>query len=69
MSIEWKGTRKDGKVSIGTSAVFGTPVEWFITKTAGGLYYELHFGEIKAVPRVTCATIKECKEYAEAYFV
>ena len=68
IQINWKGTRKDGKVAVGTATVFGTPVEWFITKTAGGLHYELHFGEVKAVPMITRATIADCKQYAEEYF-
>lgn len=68
IQINWKGTRKDGKVSIGTCTVFGTPVTWIITKSAGGLSYELHFEEVKAVPTIGRATINECKQYAAEYF-
>ena len=66
-TVNWKNTRKGRKVAIGTCTVVGTPVEWFITKSAGGLSYELHFGEVKVVPMVTRATIIDCKLYAENY--
>jgi hypothetical protein len=66
--IEWKGTRKDGKVAVGKEKVGDTEIEWFVTKSAGGLSYSLHLGAVKTVPMVTRSTIIECKLYAEAYF-
>jgi hypothetical protein len=66
--IEWKGTRKDGKVAVGKLMVGATEVEWVITKSAGGLSYSLHLGEVKTVPMVTRSTIIECKLYAQEYF-
>jgi len=66
--INWKATRKDGKVAVGTTSVGTTPVEWNITKSKGGLNYQLHLGEVGKVPMITRATIDDCKVYAEAYF-
>ena len=66
--IEWKKVRKNGLVAIGTETVSDTEIEWNITKSAGGLCYTLHLGEVKSVPMVTRSTINDCKVYAEVYF-
>lgn len=66
--IEWKGTRKNGVVSTGVQRVSNQEVDWFITKSAGGLCYSLHFGTVGKVPMVTRSTIIECKQYAGVYF-
>lgn len=68
INIEWKNTRKNGTVRIGTQQVGDTELEWFITKSAGGQSYQLHMGEVKPVAMVTRATIEDCKEYASKYF-
>ncbi len=66
--IEWKNTRKDRKVAVGTQTVMGQSFEWFVTKSLGGLAYCLHLCEVKAVPMLTRSTIIECKQYAEGFF-
>lgn len=66
--IDWKNTRKAGKVATGTEEVGSTPVQWNITKSPGGLSYQLHLGEVGKVPMITRPTINDCKVYAEAYF-
>jgi hypothetical protein len=66
--IDWIKTRKNGKVAVGIGRVGTTDVEWSITKSAGGLNYQLHLGEVGKVPMITRATIDDCKVYAEAYF-
>jgi hypothetical protein len=66
--IDWTRTRKNGKVAIGTETAYTKTVEWNITKSPGGLSYQLHLGEVKVVPMITRTTIDDCKVYAEAYF-
>lgn len=66
--IEWTRTRKNGKVAVGKTMVGTTEVEWNITKSPGGLSFQLHLGEVKKIPMLTRGTIDDCKIYAEAYF-
>lgn len=66
--IEWKGTRKDGKVAVGTQEAMGQTIEWFVTKSPGGINYCLHLCEVKPTAMVSRSTIIECKQYAEGYF-
>ena len=65
--IEWKRTRKNGVVEIGTKRVGASTVTWTIKKSGGGLSYQLFLGEPTDTPMFTRATIDDCKIIAEVY--
>ena len=65
--IDWKNTRKNGAVAIGTKVIKDSSITWVIRKSVGGLNYRLFLGETQTNPMYTRPTINDCKVLAEAY--
>jgi hypothetical protein len=65
--IEWKNTRKNGVVAIGTKAIGNSSITWVIKKSAGGLNYQLFLGETEKNPMYSRPSINDCKVLAEAF--
>lgn len=67
MKLEWKKVRRKGVVAIGEGNLNGRPVIWNVTKSPGGMSYQLHLCEVKPTPLYSGASVGDCKRYAERY--